>query len=295
MTVPSISGLPRCFLQRALGTRCGGQLQVPGPTPTPPAVPCCAMPVCGRLRVIVYLPKPWSIVPGYIGLVPTLCPQPPVGSSCDPADDPPAACQPLRTAGVPWPVKLAARNGRVAFSTSADLPDAVIEQYPDAAAQTQFLFDFAGKGVTTGEGSGAVFAYGQNGCVQAELDFVYRWCGPLTCADVTVPNFELTKATYKNAKFFQLSSFISTDTCVESVVVVMLQQYCCCDDPPAVPCADCPGDVLSPDQTVQACAGTISCLDQTRIGLVGGCPVGCGGVQRPENQRVQRPCPPCTS
>ena len=267
LTLPPITAIPGCLLQRALGRRCGGVF-TPGPSPVTPTPECCFVPACPKLRVVVICPKPWTFQPG--SDVTVLCPR--VPTSCE-APDPPAQCQPLLTAGVPWPVRLAAKGGIRSFQT---LPVGVTDVFPEAATSSQFLFDFSTSSGPDGNGvgSGAVLAYGQNGTVQAQLEFVYRWCGPQRCRDVTLDNFDIVKCTHKNARFFYLGSDLSTDRCSESVVVLMLQQYC----------GDAP-----PDQEAACRRGGLSCLDISQIASP--CLRGCVRARGPERRRLSSGCP----
>jgi hypothetical protein len=261
-----------------------------GPAPT-----CCLLPVCGRLRVVVLAMAPYSPIPTTAGPVAGSV----LGPSCLGAA-PTAAINapPLTTitAGLPCEVALAGRPGAVL--DPRPLPPAVVAALGPSAATagiTSLLFDFGTAGAYnrkcgqgSKEASGRVLALGRQGAVQASLLFTYRWCSPLTpctsalaasaCEPVpeTVDAFKIDGCTAKGMIFtpVDVTTFLSTDPCTESLVILNLQQYCCQPDPslpggatpatitgcciaplapidvqPMLACASCPDTAWGPSST----------------------------------------------
>ncbi len=242
---------------RSLLNSCSGGVFAPGPLPQGPCVPlttpCCTRPRCQRLRVIVIYAQPWTTRPGS---TPSGC-TPPMSRA---PNQPPARCQAPLTGGLPWTVKLAAKSG--AYLVYDPMPADVAATYGTYANQSQsFMFDFGTACPRAAEGT--MLAYGQAGCVQASLKFVYRWCGPQTarvpCFNecVELPQFEVLDCTYKNARFDVLDTYLSSDPCTESVVVMEIRQWCRVDDPDAV---------IQPEDELPPCnPGTLNCVEQALL------------------------------
>jgi hypothetical protein len=143
----------------------------------------------------------------------------------DVVNQPPAICALPLTPGTPWPLTLGGRP--FAYPVFDPVPvevQAALAPTPPSAMNS-IVFDFAS---TDKAAEGVLLAYGAAGCVQASLRFRYRWCGPQSCGDVPLPQFEVLSCSSLNAKFTILddTNFLSSDVCTESIVVVQVVQFC---------------------------------------------------------------------
>jgi hypothetical protein len=186
----------------------------------PPPSTCCLVARCSRLRVIVVCSTPWTPVPGA-----------PLAGDCasrsspDVVNQPPAICALPLTPGTPWPITIGGRP--FAYPVFDPVPaevQAALAPTP-ASAMRSLVFDFPGTGNV---GEGVLLASGAGGCVQASMKFRYRWCGPQTCGDVVLPQFEVLGCSSQNARISILddTTYLSSDVCTESIVVVQVVQFC---------------------------------------------------------------------
>lgn len=246
-----------CNLASCLNCRSPGPF-TPGVIPVgpvPPPVSCCIRTLCQKLRVIVICPPAWERIPG-VSKAP--CTRTRV-------NEPPAKCQFPLTPGLAAGVKLQGTPG--ALPNFDPWPSDVTAAYGRWAKYAKtFMFDFGNRAPALREADAKMVAYGSDrscgSCLQASLEFVYRWCGPATCGDVELPQFEIVNCTYKNVRFVVLddTSFLSSDWCYDSTVVLMVQQWCALDMPDTT--APAPGQ-LAPSQPCRGCA--LDCVTASRI------------------------------
>lgn len=235
------ASLPACALSALLNS--AGTIFSPsllGPLPAPAESCCPFRKECQKLRVIIITPPAFSPIPGASST--GFCSGTGLGGPTSPQviNQAPGQCQPPLTSGVPasWcGVKLAARPAGV-FVPHGGVPKVIRQAFPGyAKCMKTFMFDFGPwEGSTPGGPVEArVLAFGLGGSVQATMLFRYRWCGPATCAEVVLPQFEVVSSSGVNARFTVLdgTSFLSDDPCTPSTVVLMLQQWCCDGDFPA--------------------------------------------------------------